>query len=123
MAQRKHKLAPVSKSALFAQLKERRGGIATLTSYEVPEWNCIIYLAELSGWDQEKIQKWTGGKDVKFSDAAKMLSLVCRDEVGAHLFTEEQVEILLGESGVLLTRIMTFAASLNGVDVEEEKKS
>jgi len=112
-----------TREGLLAKLKKRAGGVGSLTPIEVPEWGMTVYLAELSGWDQEKIQEWVSGDKTRLRDTAKMLPLVLRDVDGKRLFEESEVGLLMAESSVLLLRLMKEAARLSGVDVEEEKKS
>lgn len=118
----KKKKKAATREDLLAVLKRRAGGVESLHEEFVPEWGMTVWIAELSGHDQDKVRRWTKGDDLGVKDSSKMLTLVLRDKNGDPLFVEDDIDLLLEESGKVIERLMVKAARLSGVDFEAEKK-
>ena len=77
-----------------------------IITVEAPEWDCVVRLRELSAGQLRDLD----------ADVSKQLSLMIVNDEGERIYTtDEDIAELREMSAVLQNRLLTAAATLNGV--------
>lgn len=93
----------------------------------VPEWGGDVILrtftaAERDNWDASLFTD--NGKERKMNYQnirARLLAFTLIDENGNRLFSEEDIDVLGGKSGLVLDRLFNTACELNGMGATDIK--
>lgn len=103
-----------------------------LEAVEVPEWNCTVFVRNITGdeidaWQAETYQ--VNGINVlvnKKSLRARLLVKCLVDETGQRIYADDQAEELGAKNNKILVRLYEVAERLNAVtkkDVEDLAKN
>ena len=95
---------------------------------EVPEWGATVTISELTALERERFQDIVVPKDgapgmrtsIMF---AWLIALAVRDEDGARLFRDDDVEALANKSLGVLVRIGSIAQRLNAIGAEAAEQA
>lgn len=123
----KKKFKGVTREALLDRLGKPGLSLKKIP-VDVPEWDMTIYLRELSAGEQNEITEKSkekarelkkDGLDLKGEDllsveeSVAMLQLCIVDEDGNQMLKKEEVELLMQQSGKLMTDLLQKASSIN----------
>lgn len=92
---------------------------------EVPEWGGAVRLKAMTGKERSAflsrhIKNPGKGQAFVIEDIqAHLAALSIVDESGARMFSEAEVEVLAGKSGVALERVFKAASKLNALTEED----
>lgn len=111
----------------MALTREQILGADDLTREEVPvpEWGGTVFLRAMTGTERmryEKLFDATAGMKA----LALLLAMTLCDEAGRALFSEADVEAVMGKNGALIMRLFEVARRLNRLskqDIEELEKN
>lgn len=90
---------------------------------EVPEWGGFtLFLRELTVRQQNEVYEKASGEDgVKVTDTVKLLQFACVDKEGNPLFEPEDIETLMDQSGLVVTKLITKISEMNTLPDEEKE--
>lgn len=100
-----------------------------IDEFEIPEWGGIVYIRSMSGTERDEYETGIArdAREKKRTNArARLAAIVCCDESGNRLFTEEDIEALGAHNCGALEMIYTRAMRLNALtaqDIEELQKN
>lgn len=87
----------------------------------VPEWNNFtLFLRELTVRQQNEVyEKASGEGGVEVKDTVKLLQFACVDREGEPLFEPDDIEVLLDQSGLVVSRLIQQISAMNTVSEED----
>lgn len=94
---------------------------------EVPEWNCTVWVRELTGSEGDDLEAETykvRGKEVEVNRKnfrARLLRRALVDEQGAQVFDAKDLELLGAKSSKVLKRLADIASEMSGISKKDEE--
>jgi hypothetical protein len=86
----------------------------------VPEWNDFtLFLRELTVRQQNEVYEKASGEGVEVKDTVKLLQFACVDKEGNALFEPEDIEILMDQSGLVVTKLIAKISEMNTLPDQE----
>lgn len=92
----------------------------------IPEWDCDVYVRQLSAYEQDDIEIKRFAKDgtpIVLNMRARYVSMCLVDEDGNRIFNEKDIHILSKKAGSVINRLIDKCAALNRLTEEDLENS